>query len=207
MSQRELKEDIRISKALSWLLRHNAVKEGLAIDDRGYVAISDVLKHNRLKSLRATRDDLDRVVKNNAKQRFTIEEDKICATQGHLIKTVSTENMDQLVGEDLPLEIFHGTYINKLKLIYLLGGLSRMTRNHVHFTLTQLRNILGIRALANVLIYLDVDKCIAEGLEFYKAKNDAILCPGNEQGMVPVLCFARVVSAADGSAVDISEFI
>lgn len=200
----ELKHDVRISKALSWLLRHHADKEGLAIDSRGYVAIADVLGHQRLKSLKCTRDDLERVVANNAKQRFAIDGDRICATQGHSIATVAADNMERLTAATIPTEIFHGTYRRKLPLIYQLGGLSRMGRNHVHFTLTELRNILGIRHSANVLIYLDVPRCLAEGLVFYRAKNDAILCGGNADGIVPVTCFARVVDAATLEPIDMS---
>lgn len=200
----ELKHDVRISKALSWLLRHNAEKEGLAIDSRGYVAIDDVLNHHRLKSLKCTRADLDRVVANNAKQRFNVDGDRICATQGHSIKLVANDNMEELTAATIPSEIYHGTYRNKLPLIYQLGGLSRMGRNHVHFTLTQLRNILGARHSANVLIYLDVDQCLAQGLVFYRAKNDAILCSGNDAGIVPLDCFARVVDARTLDPIDMS---
>lgn len=195
MSDEAAKRDVRISKACSWLLRHNAIKEGLTIDDRGYAPIDQVLKHNRLKSLKCTREDLERVVANDAKQRYTIEDDTICANQGHSIKSVTNENMAPFTAENIPQEIFHGTYRARLPAIYRLGGLSRMKRNHVHFTSTELRNILGIRGSANVLIYLDVPKCLAAGLVFYKSINDAILCEGNENGIVPVDCFARVVDA------------
>lgn len=36
--------DVKTSKALSWLLRHGAKKEGLAVLPDGWVALDDVLK-------------------------------------------------------------------------------------------------------------------------------------------------------------------
>ena len=36
----------RISKSLSWVLRHGAVKEGLEIDELGYCLLDELLKLN-----------------------------------------------------------------------------------------------------------------------------------------------------------------
>ena len=64
------------------------LKKKLSIDDQGYVKISDVLSHQRLKSLKTTRDDINRIVQENDKKRFTIKDDMICANQGHSLKAV-----------------------------------------------------------------------------------------------------------------------
>lgn len=82
-----------MSKDLSWLLRHNAVKEGLHISDNGFVKVADILNHKRFRN-KYTVDDILRIVETNDKQRFTIGYDKnkelqICANQGHSIQ-VST---------------------------------------------------------------------------------------------------------------------
>ena len=37
--------DVKLSKALSYLLRHGAIEEGLKMDAAGYVKLDDVLKY------------------------------------------------------------------------------------------------------------------------------------------------------------------
>lgn len=43
--------DVKVSKKLSWVLRHGAVKCGLAIDSAGYVKIDDLLQNQRFAHL------------------------------------------------------------------------------------------------------------------------------------------------------------
>jgi RNA:NAD 2'-phosphotransferase (TPT1/KptA family) len=84
---------VRLSKALSWLLRHNAVSQGIMIRPDGYVKITAVLGHPKFKDF--TLDDIIKVVETNEKKRFEILEDDegqkvyIRAVQGHSIAAVS----------------------------------------------------------------------------------------------------------------------
>ncbi|ODV81474.1 phosphotransferase KptA/Tpt1 [Suhomyces tanzawaensis NRRL Y-17324] len=201
------KRDVLISKALAYLLRHGALKEKMAIDEDGFVKIDDVLSHNRLKTNKATRADLERIVASNDKQRFSIKGDYICANQGHSIKSVSDSNLTLLNEDTIPDEIFHGTYYNKLEMIYKSGGLRRMTRNHIHFTSNsdKLTNISGVRYNANCLVYVDVRRCMADGIPFYKSANDVVLTPGDAEGKVGCEYFARVVDRKTGKAVDFQK--
>ena len=52
------KRDTQISKALSYLLRHAAMKENLVIDSNGYTSVKGLLSHNRLKTHKCTQDDI-----------------------------------------------------------------------------------------------------------------------------------------------------
>lgn len=38
-------QDVKLSKALSYLLRHGAIEEGLKINAAGYVKLDDVIKY------------------------------------------------------------------------------------------------------------------------------------------------------------------
>lgn len=182
----QARRDVLISKALSYLLRHGANKEKLNIDDQGYVNISDILSHQRLKSFKTTRDDLDRIVRDNDKKRFTIKDDKICANQGHSLKTINNDNLTLMkLDELIKLNIYHGTYKNKLSIIKSSGGLNKMNRNHIHFTCEEYSTCSGIRYNANVLIYIDVIKCINSGIQFFKSLNNVILTPGDNDGKIP----------------------
>ncbi|GMG21168.1 unnamed protein product [Ambrosiozyma monospora] len=152
--------EITISKALSKLLRHQAIKQGLKIDSQGFVQLQEVLSNKLLKSNHAKPEEIFQAVSNNDKKRFKIvlrsqtpnqTENKeattydpeklpnyyICALQGHSIKTV-TDSYDLVElpldkPEMWPLEIIHGTSYANWELIKKSGGLSKMRRNHVHF--------------------------------------------------------------------------
>ncbi|EMG45326.1 tRNA 2'-phosphotransferase, putative [Candida maltosa Xu316] len=151
------RRDVLISKALSYLLRHGAQKEKLTIDEQGYVKISDILSHQRLKSYKTTRTDLERIVRENDKKRFTIKDDEyICANQGHSLKVVKNENLTPMTVDELKkLNVYHGTYKNKLSVIKNSGGL-----------------------------YVDVEKCVAANIQFYKSLNNVILSSGDETGKI-----------------------
>lgn len=188
------KRDVLISKALSYLLRHGAVKERLAIDNHGWVSVAQILAHNRLRTHRATEDDVERIVAENAKQRFSLETRAdgvyICANQGHSLAQVEVE-LERLTSETMPRAVYHGTYRHKMGAIEA-RGLSRMGRNHIHLTSDAEWSVLGIRANCNVLIFIDTDKCLAAGFEFFRSRNGVILCRGDAQGCIPAQYFARV---------------
>lgn len=182
--------DVRISKCLSYLLRHGAIKEKLAIDSLGNVLVEDILMHNRLKTHRCTIEDIRRVVRENNKQRFKLHEDKdgklyISANQGHSI-AVDDQNLVKLSEKDIPLDIFHGTYKAKLETIKA-QGLSKMNRNHIHLT----NNREYVRKSCNILIYIDVKKCMDDGMVFYKSDNNVYLTSGID-GIIPCSYFREI---------------
>ncbi|RLV91003.1 tRNA 2'-phosphotransferase [Spathaspora sp. JA1] len=190
------KRDVIISKTLSYLLRHGAEKEKLEIDDEGYIKIPYLLNHQRLKSNKVTRDDLVRIVENNDKKRFTIDEeqDSICANQGHSLKKVTNANLEPMALEDLiALDIYHGTYKKKLSNIKESGGLNKMSRNHIHFTCKEYNTLSGIRSTANVLVYADVEQCVANGIQFFKSLNNVILTEGDSKGQIPWEFISKIV--------------
>lgn len=45
-SKGPIPREVLVSKKLSWLLRHGAEKEGLTLDQRGYVGLADVVRHD-----------------------------------------------------------------------------------------------------------------------------------------------------------------
>lgn len=88
MSPKTSPHDVSLSKALSWILRHGAINEGLNMSVTGYVNIEDILNHKNFKKY--TLSDIKRVVSENNKQRFSLREDvesggtlQIRANQGH----------------------------------------------------------------------------------------------------------------------------
>ncbi|XP_063860693.1 uncharacterized protein LOC135101050 [Scylla paramamosain] len=84
----EVKTDVKASKALSWLLRHGAEKEGLVIKPGGWIRLDDIQKRPNFKKF--TVDKVKELVNNCPKQRFALKEEEgllyIKANQGHSLK-------------------------------------------------------------------------------------------------------------------------
>ena len=64
---------VHISKAMSWLLRHGAHKEGVPMNPQGYVNVADMLKWQKMRNeLNVTFQEVLDEVQNNEKQRFAL---------------------------------------------------------------------------------------------------------------------------------------
>src|SRR5436305_5608925 len=68
-----LGREVTVSKAMSWLLRHGAAKEHIAMDGQGYVKVDDLLKWHKLKALGVGMEELVEVVEGNDKKRFALK--------------------------------------------------------------------------------------------------------------------------------------
>lgn len=189
-------KDIKISKLLSWLLRHGAESEGLRLDDAGFIDVHAILNLKRCKSI--TLEDIERVVKENDKKRFTLRYNENClqirANQGHSLKVNDDALLTLLTEETVPRIIYHGTYFSKLKCIRE-QGLNRMNRNHVHFASNlPTEGTVDNKMRHNIQAVVGVDtlKAMKDGYKFYKSDNEVILCPGNDTGTIPPCYFNGV---------------
>jgi len=52
-----------------------------------------------------------------------------------------------------------------------------------------------MRSSSQVLIYLNVEKCLASGIPLFLSNNGVVLSPGNAEGCIPVEFFERVLDA------------
>ena len=61
-----------------------------------------------------------------------------------------------------------------------------MRRNHVHFGISDSfkGNLSGFRSNCELLVYINLEKAIEEGLKFYISENNVVLCPGDEKGFI-----------------------
>ncbi|KAJ8670268.1 hypothetical protein QAD02_001527 [Eretmocerus hayati] len=179
----------QISKKLSYILRHGALKEGLNIRSDGYVDVQEVL--GVLPG--CTLSDIQRIVRDDVKQRFNLktESDKLIikANQGHTIPNVVDLSLHYLT--DVSFDIVHGTYFDYYQKIKL-EGLSRMRRNHIHFA-KGLNFICGLRRNAEIFIYINFLKAKLDGIQFYEAENGVVLSPGNSNGYIEPKYFLKVM--------------
>ncbi len=119
----------RLSKRISWLLRHGANQTGLAMDAAGWASIDDVLQN-----LGISRSDLDRAVTENDKNRLQVDGVAIRACQGHSPAgtPVTLEALESSWTRVEPtVSLWHGTALDAIQDI-ARDGLSPRERTHVH---------------------------------------------------------------------------
>lgn len=185
----------RLSKALTHLLRHNAVEAGLTIDAAGYASVTEVLAAGPIRYLHATPEHIQEVVRLDKKNRFDLTSDgKLRCNQGHSGSTAAAVDNQALCtlitlskAQDAFPEVMHGTFARHMPAI-LEQGLSRGSRRHIH--LTPLRPgdqavMSGFRASSEVLVHIDMPAAIEAGITFWLSANGVILTEGNETGHLP----------------------
>jgi 2'-phosphotransferase len=188
--------DVQFSKAMTYLLRHGAEKEGLNISQDGYIALDDILKHKNLR--KAKKEDLIKIVENCPKQRFSIKHSDdnvlyIRANQGHSIQNLELQ-MTEITEMDNLEEALHGTYYKAWELIKT-EGLRKMTRQHIHFSEDfpgSKEVISGMRGNCQIAVYIDIKECLNDGIKFYRSENNVILSPGDQMGFIRPKYFKRV---------------
>jgi putative RNA 2'-phosphotransferase len=163
------REQTRLSKRLSLVLRHRPETAGLTLDANGWVSVADLLT-----ALRITRADLELVVRNNDKSRFVIAAgsdgvERIRANQGH------SRRVDVDLGlppARPPATLFHGTPRTNLAPI-LREGLCSRSRHHVHLSpdvATAL--VVGRRRSPDVAVLAVEAAAMAEaGHVFHRSEN------------------------------------
>jgi 2'-phosphotransferase len=190
-----LKQNVQISKTLSWLLRHGLHETSLTISSDGYVKVSDVLSMSEFKGV--TQEQIIEIVQTNDKQRFSLKtiesgEYLIRANQGHSKEVGELINQTELLKElEKPLlECIHGTSLNAWTSIEK-QGLKTMARTHIHFAVGQ-NSQSGFKKDSAVLIYIDMAKAMADGIKFYMSDNKVILTEGLNGLLLPKY-FSKVV--------------
>ncbi|XP_077387265.1 tRNA 2'-phosphotransferase 1 isoform X2 [Festucalex cinctus] len=192
--------DVRLSKSMSYALRHGANQMGLHLSSDGYLFVEDVLAHPQFRSYKL--EDIETMVATNDKQRFKLRPHpqdgrlQIRANQGHTMQVTDLELTPVLAGSpDCPAEAVHGSYMRNWSAIRQ-QGLSRMRRTHIHLApgLPQEDGVIsGMRKDCNLAIFIDVPKALADGIEFFWSENRVLLTTGNAEGKLPPAYFSRAI--------------
>ncbi len=168
----------KISKSLSYHLRHGLHNLPFPIESDGFVKISDLLTLKEFSGV--TKEEIKLEVELNEKKRFALDSsgEKIRANQGHSTEAGKLIDSTKLLTKITdPLDYcVHGTTKQALPQI-LQTGLNKMNRTHIHFA-SKPGAISGFRKSSEVLIYLDMKKAMEDGLEFFMSENNVILCMG-----------------------------
>jgi 2'-phosphotransferase len=204
------KRDTKLSKELSNILRHQALKFGLHVRSDGFVKLTDILSlkpDKRFDFSSTSLADVQRVVEYNDKNRFKLQlegdELFIRANQGHTINCIDEEELLRRVicPSEVPVCV-HGTYWKAWQLIKA-SGLSKMKRNHIHFAVGLPDSdgvISGMRGNVELIISINTEKAMEDGISFFVSENLVILSSGID-GTIPPKYFQEVVEVSSGEVI------
>lgn len=159
---------VRLSKFLSLVLRHRPERIGLTLDAGGWANVDELLRRARASDEPMTRARLERVVRENDKQRFAFSADgtRIRARQGHSIDV--DLGLTPVVPPDV---LYHGTARRNLASIRT-EGLLRRRRHRVHLSpnAATARRV-GQRHGPPVVLVVAATTMHADGHVFYRTDN------------------------------------
>ncbi len=160
--------DRRLSKLLSYVLRHHPDAAGVTLDPQGWVAIDALIAGLGARATVLTRDVLDRIVAGDSKRRYAVSDDglRIRASQGHSVEV----ELGYEPAEPPPV-LYHGTPERNLDSIRATG-LDRRDRHHVHLSaaIETARQVGGRHGRA-VVFTVDAAAMHSAGIIFHVAAN------------------------------------
>lgn len=173
MKQDQSSRDTKLSKYLSLVLRHNPAAAGIQLDQNGWADVPALLNGAGDAGKQIDLETLERIVRENGKQRFRFNEDhtKIRANQGHSLlvdlefKAVSP-----------PRLLYHGTATRFLDSIRKQGIL-KQSRQYVHLSPDQeTASKVGARHGIPIVLVIGADEMSKDGFPFYLSDNGVWLC-------------------------------
>jgi putative RNA 2'-phosphotransferase len=162
----------KISRRLSYVLRHQPESIGIDLAEGGWVDVQTLLGALGREGKSLTLASLQEVVATNDKQRFEFSDDgaRIRARQGHSIDV----DLGYEPAEPPDL-LYHGTAQHSLDSI-LKTGLNKGQRHHVHLSINKQTMIqVGQRHGQPVLLTIRAAEMYADGHEFFVTGNQVWL--------------------------------
>ncbi|ABG59798.1 RNA 2'-phosphotransferase [Cytophaga hutchinsonii ATCC 33406] len=162
------KEQIRISKFLSLVLRHQPELIGLQLNEQGWAHIETLLEKSAAYGVSFDKQTLKYLVATNSKKRFAFSPDAeyVRASQGHSV------DIELGYKNQKPPEIlYHGT-AEKFMQSILETGLEKCRRQHVHLSSTIETAIhVGQRHGKPVVFTVLAQQMYANDFSFYLSDN------------------------------------
>lgn len=152
----------KMSRFLSYVLRHAPESIGLELEPGGWVDVHVLLRKLAAHGNALTRDDLDKIVREDKKQRYALEGGRIRANQGHSVEVdLGYEPATP------PAELYHGTRREHLSSIWR-EGLRKMERHHVHLAETREQAVSSSRPVSLKIVASAMQHY---GHVFYRSTN------------------------------------
>ena len=159
--------DKNVSKFISMILRHKPEAIGITLDEHGWADVSELITGvNKTDPL--TMEDLERIVDEDEKQRYSFNEDKtlIRANQGHSVPVdVELEQVEP------PEFLYHGT-ATKYEESIDREGLIPKSRLYVHLSgAEETARKVGIRHGKPVIYRIRSGEMHRDGYVFFRSVN------------------------------------
>lgn len=178
----------KISKYLSYHLRHRPDLLGLELAPGGWVEVDRLLEAAQKNHFLISATELKQVVEQNDKQRFSFDDtgNLIRANQGHSISI--DLQLEPIVP---PNVLYHGTHKGAVAVIQK-QGLKKMSRHHVHLSAQiQTAIAVGERRGDAVVFQIDALAMNQAQYQFYRSDNGVWLTE-----FVPVKYLQLIVGSA-----------
>ena len=160
--------DAKISKLMSYWLRHKPEDARLKLSDAGWTDVTALLNALKDKGVECDLERLTGIVADNDKKRFQLSGDgrSIRARQGHSIDV----DLD-LVSITPPEVLYHGTAERFLAAIWR-DGLKPMQRHHVHLSGdVETARAVGKRHGKPAILHVLAEAMDQNGYRFYRTNN------------------------------------
>ncbi|MGI6109003.1 MAG: RNA 2'-phosphotransferase [Eubacteriaceae bacterium] len=157
--------DIKLSKEISFALRHHPEKFDLELDPEGWTSVESLLQalHRQKVWTNLTISDIGDMNRTAEKQRFEIRNGKIRALYGHSLKQPIVHP-----ASTPPAVLYHGT-THKAAVFIEHEGLKPMQRQNVHLS-SDIETALAVgrrRDRTPVLFKIDTKAAQKNGVRFY----------------------------------------
>jgi putative RNA 2'-phosphotransferase len=161
---------IRVSKYVSFLLRHNP--EDLQMDKDGFVDLDELVSKVRRRYPMVDRNLVMKIVVESERKRFEIVENKIRALYGHTIPVHIHLKEDKQIAR-----LYHGTIPQAASEISE-KGLQPMRRRWVHLSPTEEIAIeVGKRRTSSpMVLVIDASEARSHGVRFCRATDKVYVC-------------------------------
>ena len=158
---------VKLSKTMSYILRHHPGKFGLNINPDGTVNLENFIKKLGKRFGSLNKEDVMDVVKSDSKKRFSIINEKyIRANYGHSLDGVHPDYSEV----EPPLSLYHGTARRNLSSIKNKGLISK-NRNFVHLSKTrdEAEKVGKRHDNSPIILEIKSKKAYKKGIKFYDA--------------------------------------
>jgi putative RNA 2'-phosphotransferase len=162
------KQRLKISKAMSLLLRHRPELGNLSLDAQGWVDMQALLEGLDHLGIQTDVEQVEEVIVSNDKQRFAWDEirNRVRANQGHSVAVQLN-----LPEQEPPDVLFHGTVERFLTSIQE-NGLHRRNRQHVHLSGDEeTAQKVGLRRGKPIILKVHAKRMHMGGHTFYLSEN------------------------------------
>lgn len=160
----------KLSKEVSYALRHAPWEYELELDESGFAPIDQLLSAINESSefeRAVVEDDLRHIIATSEKQRHEIVDDRIRALYGHTVPgRIAKERTEP------PFVLYHGTTHKALPAI-LESGLLPMGRQYVHLSVdtATARRVGSRRDPSPVILRVSSAEASAAGIAFYRGNE------------------------------------